>query len=902
MNSGRRPTPGRESLIWLGLIFALWLAFFWPFVTGSRCFAFRDTAHFYYPLFSWIDQQAVRGQSPAWNPYDNFGMPLAADAGTCAYYPLKLIFLLRDLPFSTRFGMFVSLHVLMAAYGAYWAARKMPTSPSCAALAAFAYSFGGVTLSQTCNLVYLIGIAWMPWLFGCLFQLIRAESRAGLADTVGQKSTASVPTMLFAAGSIIALMVVGGDAQAAYHAALMLAVAAWITWRKTSKGKTLFAASRRCLQMTTVLIWAIGLSAVAWLPVSQWNRRSERAYHESPRSAWELVCNGPNVSKVKAFVETAVFGEPPGANAQDIYQFSQPPWTLAELAFPNCFGTLFPLHRRWDAAFPAADRVWNPSIYMGLSTLLLLLGGIAASIRRPPKLAGHCTQQAYSSLLIRCAIVFLLGSFGWYGVGWIARELGHATGAMHSSWIAPQTGGMYWLMSMVLPLYCQFRYPAKLFAVAALALALYAAKLLDQLDLRSARRLQLAATASLTTSVLALLLSLILPLHTWCQEIPADPAFGPFDVPGAIGVLRFSLIHAAIVSSSLWGLMQIYRIRAKSIRLIQTSIVVITVGELLIANGWLVPSVDRNVLDCDVQRFTRQANLDVTRTLDRWSRAYGDQGFASARSTDRLAEIVRVQRDVHFPKFNLGTGTGVSPSFNSIEAQDIAWFNEWLRSNPANVSRVELLTRMIDHDTASLPVAFFLDRLDDNPIRHKAGLQPQDRTAFIEMLDSDLAHLEEISPEGKQASTGHEYVRADQSFASKHVGQAISPGAALSITLVQNSNTDSVFDLHIVEPGWFVRGDYWDSGWRCANYDQNHRSISSLPILRFAGIFRAVKLQEPGETRIEFHYVPPGLTIGWWISVVTALVGGIVLVWFRRENVKSMWDAAGCQADSAMEV
>ena len=62
--------------------------FLWCFgeaIFCDRMFAWRDAAHFYYPLFQFVQDQWSAGQLPRWNPYENAGAPLLADpAGSVA--------------------------------------------------------------------------------------------------------------------------------------------------------------------------------------------------------------------------------------------------------------------------------------------------------------------------------------------------------------------------------------------------------------------------------------------------------------------------------------------------------------------------------------------------------------------------------------------------------------------------------------------------------------------------------------------------------------------------------------------------------------------------------------------------------------------------------------------------
>ena len=108
--------------------------------------------------------------------------------------------------------------------------------------------------------------------------------------------------------------------------------------------------------------------------------------------------------------------------------------------------------------------MWYPSLYIGLVTLLLAARTNSFVGTQPNQRLGQL--DTYSC--------FCLGSFGWYGLMWLWHELdGVPMNGDH--WAAP-VGGVYWMMSVLLPKFFVFRYPAKLFVVASLAFCLLAGR------------------------------------------------------------------------------------------------------------------------------------------------------------------------------------------------------------------------------------------------------------------------------------------------------------------------------------------------------------------------------------------------------------------------------------------
>ena len=177
-------------------------------------FVFRDAAHYYYPLFQLVADQWAAGRVPLWNPYENLGMPLAADPTASVFYPGKLIFAL-PLGYAWTYKLYIMAHLLLAAAAAYRLARHWQASVIAAGVCAISYAFSGNVLVNYCNVVYLVGAAWMPLALLAADRMLRERSLRWAA----------------ALGMVLALMVLGGDPQAAYHAGLLAAMyAAWLWW------------------------------------------------------------------------------------------------------------------------------------------------------------------------------------------------------------------------------------------------------------------------------------------------------------------------------------------------------------------------------------------------------------------------------------------------------------------------------------------------------------------------------------------------------------------------------------------------------------------------------------------------------------------------------------------------
>ena len=246
-------------------------------------------------------------------------------------------------------------------------------------------------------------------------------------------------------------------------------------------------------------------------------------------------------------------GEPPAhEHYGQAYSFSVAPWRLAELLWPHVSGRTFPRNQRWLSAAGAEDRIWAPSLYLGILPLLLALG-----TWRLRNVAPHVKWFSWILLLA------VASSFGSYGMGLFVQFVQQVFIAEPSSLgIGQPVGGLYWFMVVVLPGYAHFRYPAKWMVIATLALAVLAGFGLDQMltvhRQRFAKWLRIVGTTSLAA---AIVVGLTRPWWaTWFADAEPDELFGPFNTSGAWFDTWTACGHTALVCGGAWLLISRKRI------------------------------------------------------------------------------------------------------------------------------------------------------------------------------------------------------------------------------------------------------------------------------------------------------------------------------------------------------
>lgn len=726
------PRPATRFGRWLTplLLVLPIVVIFAPVLFTGRSLAFRDGAHFYHPLFQWIAAEWGAGRVPLWNPYENCGLPILADATSSIFYPPKLMFLL-PLPFAYLYNLYIVGHVLLAALGMHALARRYGASQPAAVLVALAYALGGNVLFQFCNVVFLVGAAWLP------------AALLAIEEVVASRCWRAALFLAF----VLAMMILGGDPQMAYHALLAAGLRVLCAWfgkdvaPTASTGPSLAVLAPRRSEVYPVVLLggaacaAALLAAVQILPSSAATKSSERAAYDRPRNVYEATALLTSSSERSLLEEspseaivTGLFGQPEKTSHHDrAYDFSVSPWRLIEFIWPNVSGSVYPRPRNWIAQLPGGAKFWTPTLYLGLFPLLA--GACALRLRR----ASPATR--WLSWLV---LIFTLASFGWYGLGWVAREVYASVlqGDSSKLGIGTPVGGVYWLMVTLLPTYVYFRYPAKLMVVAVCALCALAAPAADRWfaegDEKLVRRLRWFAGFSVVIFVTVVLSAGIwLPLS---RRLVGNPSYGPFDRWGAGFEIVSGLLHAAIVAWLLSWILRRHRraladsASANTANAGATSAAAarwpwlaaaLTASELVIANHGLIVTAPSSIWSTPgpiaqlIRATEAEQNPDrigPPRVFRGSHHNWRADSFAQGWSSHRVAEQAQWEADTLFPKYHLVSQLPLVESYGSLKLLDyesLLWTARNLSSLQVNDARVPAapVLRLVSSDYLLLPAA-----------------------------------------------------------------------------------------------------------------------------------------------------------------------------------------------------
>ncbi len=197
----------------VGCLAALTLACYRRALLHGEQFAYRDSAHYYYPLHQRVQDEWRAGRIPLWEPEENSGMPLLGNPTAAVLYPGKLIFAVVSYPLGAR--LYVVGHTFLAFAAMLALLRGWKTSWVGSTLGALGYAFGGPVLFQYCNIIYLVGAAWVPLGIRAVDRWVRLGRRWALVELA----------------LVLAMETLGGDPESAYLTGIVaLGYAVALAW------------------------------------------------------------------------------------------------------------------------------------------------------------------------------------------------------------------------------------------------------------------------------------------------------------------------------------------------------------------------------------------------------------------------------------------------------------------------------------------------------------------------------------------------------------------------------------------------------------------------------------------------------------------------------------------------
>ncbi|MDX1613082.1 MAG: hypothetical protein R3300_02160 [Candidatus Promineifilaceae bacterium] len=290
------------------------------FPPSGQALGAHDMRALFYPWFDYVQAELAQGRLPLWDPYQFNGYPFLHNPQVGFFYPPTWLAIL--LPTGTGIGLYVLVHLWLAALGMFLFVRQQGSSWAGALLSALVFAFSGFVGARLWagHIGVVATVAWLPWLLAALsWSVTRKTLAAGLV-----------------AGLPLGLAFLAGHTPSFFYLLIVWLAFGLYLWLGEERGP------RVVRQAGLAAGLALGLAAIQALPLIQLSLRSQRVS---------------------------------GANLDFATRFSLPPAHLTTLLVPGFFGD--PVRTGYWSVPVFEELVY----YIGLVALVGLVLGVARRSR-----------------------------------------------------------------------------------------------------------------------------------------------------------------------------------------------------------------------------------------------------------------------------------------------------------------------------------------------------------------------------------------------------------------------------------------------------------------------------------------------------------------------------------------
>jgi hypothetical protein len=132
-----------------------------------------DSVRGYLPYRFFVSDYVSNGHLPLWNPFQRLGYPGYCDLQSACWYPVVWLIMLFGQYDITSLIVEVVLTFLIAAWGMFRFSNFLFDCKRTSLLIAISYGLSGFMVGSAQLLVFLIGMAWLPWILWAWLSILR---------------------------------------------------------------------------------------------------------------------------------------------------------------------------------------------------------------------------------------------------------------------------------------------------------------------------------------------------------------------------------------------------------------------------------------------------------------------------------------------------------------------------------------------------------------------------------------------------------------------------------------------------------------------------------------------------------------------------------------------------------
>jgi len=148
------------------IVLAIWPISFYIFVPKW------DNIDCYLPYKYFWTSELIQGYWPQWNPFQYFGYPVYSDMQNGMWNPITWLIVALFGEYTTiGLSTELTLYFLITGLGMYRFSRVITSSPSVRMFCGLSLALSGFMIGTTQIMIFLMGIAWLPWILDALIRL-----------------------------------------------------------------------------------------------------------------------------------------------------------------------------------------------------------------------------------------------------------------------------------------------------------------------------------------------------------------------------------------------------------------------------------------------------------------------------------------------------------------------------------------------------------------------------------------------------------------------------------------------------------------------------------------------------------------------------------------------------------
>jgi hypothetical protein len=259
-----------RALIFFAFVFGALVAYYLPFLNGSRSFYISDFTYYFEPCARFFAESLKQKHFPLWNPYVYCGMAQIAVPSPSVFYPFT--WLHAVFPFSETIGLTLVFHQFICALGGFLLISSLGWGFFAAVCTAIILAFNHYLFSLQSNYTLVCTASWMPLLLWTIYEVANPA-----VDRVSRFLNGRNWCVYLSAVLSAALFMMAGRPEIFLPGGFFIGLFAVYVTQNQFSGKSIAFRFWRLFLKLSPFVFGLLVALPTLLPALEWMRLSPRA-------------------------------------------------------------------------------------------------------------------------------------------------------------------------------------------------------------------------------------------------------------------------------------------------------------------------------------------------------------------------------------------------------------------------------------------------------------------------------------------------------------------------------------------------------------------------------------------------------------------------------------------------